>query len=467
MNKKINLNTIIVMMVVVLPVMALMTTPYFKLSILIPILVVIGVISLAKRQDINVFFYIIIFLIPFGEYRKIGPLNIPWLLAMLVLAVAALDIVQGKLSIKALKGKIWYYLFPMLFVNLIATGLSPYPETAIDAMKNWLAAYLFIALMLLLITERGVFKDLPFWIVVSVSLGSALSVMGVYLGIGYDLFTDEGRGQGGAPDPNNMCMMIIFVIPLVVHYLLYAETFIARIGATFLLLLNLLAVLSTDSRSGMLVAALIFGLLIIIHIARIKARYIRLILPVILIGLLALPMVIPQKTLIRMQTLTASYQDKSVQRRGAYIDVGIRAFMEQPIIGYGPFTFQHIFAESRESRKFKREGVRGEELRQAHNTYLEMLVGSGILGLGLFLGVILQAQLNLHRARKGLAKINSAEYSHLILSFQVAFLGALIYLAVFSDPYHKFLLVMLPLSELALRYTHRLQANFNQQTQAD
>ncbi|MCK5667144.1 MAG: hypothetical protein KAI17_26840, partial [Thiotrichaceae bacterium] len=136
MNNKINLNTIIVMVVVVLPVMALMTTPYFKLSILIPILVVIGVISLAKRQDINVFFYIIIFLIPFGEYRKIGPLNIPWLLAMLVLAVAALDIVQGKLSIKALKGKIWYYLFPMLFVNLIATGLSPYPETAIDAMKN-------------------------------------------------------------------------------------------------------------------------------------------------------------------------------------------------------------------------------------------------------------------------------------------------------------------------------------------
>jgi len=427
-----------------------MATPYYKLALLVAPSLLLSVLFIFKRQEINLFFYIIIFLIPFGEYRKVGGINLPWILAFLVLMLAVLDIVMGKISLSNLKAKIWYYLLPMLMVNFIATVLSPFQETAIDAMKNWVAAYFFIALMLLLINERGVFKYLPAWIIASVSLGSILAVVAVYFGIWTDSFSKEGRGTGGAPDPNNMCLMIIFALPMIVHYLIYAKTKLIRVTMFFLMLVNLMGIFSTNSRSGMLVAILVLGVMLIVGHWVVKAKSLKVIIPILLSSVLISPFVVPEKALNRLMTLTAVHKDTSVERRSSYLDVGVRAYLKQPIIGYGPFTFQHLFAESREARKFQRN--EGTLLRQAHNTYLEILVGSGTLGFMLFLGVFIQAHLNFFKAKQLLLSVNMIEYRDLLNSFQISFIGLSIYLLVFSDPYHKDLLIMLPLSELALRY---------------
>jgi len=312
------------------------------------------------------------------------------------------------------------------------------------------AAYFFIALMLLLINERGVFKYLPTWIIASVSLGSILAVLAVYFGIWTDSFSKEGRGTGGAPDPNNMCLMIIFALPMIVHYLIYAKTKLIRVTMFFLMLVNLMGIFSTNSRSGMLVAILVLGVMLIVGHWVVKAKSLKVIIPILLSSVLIFPFIVPEKALNRLMTLTAVHKDTSVERRSSYLDVGVRAYLKQPIIGYGPFTFQHLFAESREARKFQRN--EGTLLRQAHNTYLEILVGSGTLGFILFLGVFIQAHLNFFKAKQLLLSINMIEYRDLLNSFQISFIGLSIYLLVFSDPYHKDLLIMLPLSELALRY---------------
>jgi len=454
-----NIQNGLIISLVMLPTIGLFLTPYYKFSLFVAPFLLISVIFLSKRQEINIFFYIIIFLIPFGAYRKIGPLNIPWLLAMVVLGQVFFDVLMQQRGLSELKAKIWYYLLPMLFVNAISTGLSPFKETALDAMKNWVAAYVFIGLMLLLITPRGVFKDLPVWIITSVSLGSTLAVMGVYLNIGAEWFTMEERGTGGAPDPNNMCLMIIFTIPIILHYLIDIKSIKIKMGMGLLLLINFMAVFSTNSRGGMLVAALVMLLMFVSNMKGLRARYMGILIPVFLLGLLALPVVMPQKALDRLLTVAAVNQDRSMQRRESYLYVGMRGYMERPIIGYGPFTFQHIFARSREAKHFQR----GENtlLRQAHNTYLEILVGSGTLGIILFLGVIAQAQINFFKAKKLLREIKMIEYSQLIMSFQLSFLGLLLYLLIFSDPYHKFLLIMLPLSELALRYAREFKSISN------
>jgi len=449
-NRALSFSQSFFMFLVIILVCSLMVTPYYKLALLVAPSLLLSVLFVFKRQEINLFFYIIIFLIPFGEYRKIGGINLPWILAFLVLMLAVLDIVIGKISLSNLKAKIWYYLLPMLMVNFIATVLSPFQETAIDAMKNWVAAYFFIALMLLLINERGVFKYLPTWIIASVSLGSILAVLAVYFGIWTDLFSKEGRGTGGAPDPNNMCLMIIFALPMIVHYLIYAKTKLIRVTMFFLILVNLMGIFSTNSRSGMVVSFLVLGMMLIVGNRGVKAKSLKIIVPILLSGLLVSPFVVPEKALNRLMTLTATHKDTSVQRRGSYLDVGLRAYFKQPIIGYGPFTFQHLFAASREARKYQRN--ESSLLRQAHNTYLEILVGSGTLGILLFLGVLIQAHLNFFKAKQLLLSINMIEYRDLLNSFQISFIGLSIYLLVFSDPYHKDLLIMLPLSELALRY---------------
>ncbi len=428
----------------------LMATSYYKLSILVAPSLLLSVLFVFKRQKINLFLYIIIFLIPFGEYRKVGGVNLPWVLALLVLLLAVLDIVMGKIKLSNFKAKIWYFLLPMLLVNFIATVLSPFQETAIDAMKNWVAAYFFIALMLLLINEQGVFKYLPRWIIVSVSLGSFLAVMAIYFGIWTESFSKEGRGTGGAPDPNNMCLMIIFALPMVAHYFIYAKTKPIKFMMLFLLLINLMGIFSTNSRSGMLVALFVLAIMLIVRYRGIKAKSLKIIVPILLSGVLVFPFAVPQKALDRLMTLTAVHKDISVERRRSYLDVGLRAYFERPVIGYGPFTFQHLFAASREARKYQRN--ESSLLRQAHNTYLEILVGSGTLGILLFLGLLIQAHLNFFKAKRLLLSINMIEYRDLLNSFQISFIGLSIYLLVFSDPYHKDLLIMLPLSELALRY---------------
>ncbi len=456
-----NIQNGFIIVLVMLPTIGLFLTPYYKFSFFVAPLLLLSVIFLSKRQEINIFFYIIIFLIPFGAYRKIGPLNIPWLLAIVVLGQVFFDVLMRQRGLSELKAKIWYYLLPLLFVNLISTGLSPFKETALDAMKNWVAAYFFIGLMLLLITRRGVFKDLPAWIIASVSLGSTLAVMGVYLNIGAEWFTVEERGTGGAPDPNNMCLMIIFTIPIILHYLINVKLIKIKIkiGMALLLLINFMAIFSTNSRGGMLVAALVMLLMFINHAKGLRARYMGIVIPVFLLALLALPIIMPQKALDRLLTVSAINQDKSLQRRESYLYVGMRGYMERPVIGYGPFTFQHIFARSREAMRFQREDK--TLLRQAHNTYMEILVGSGTLGMVLFLGVITQAQINLFKAKKLLREIKMIEYSQLIMSFQLSFFGLLLYLFIFSDPYHKFLLIMLSLSELTLRYAREFKSISN------
>lgn len=440
---------------VIVLVCALMITPYYKLSLLVAPLLLMAALSMYRRQQINLIFYIIIFLIPFGEYRKIGGVNLPWVLAVAVLAVAAIDVVMGKLRLGDLSARLWFYLIPMLLVNFISTALSPYKETSIDAMKNWLAAYFFIGLMLLLMNSRGVFKNLPGWIIASVTLSAFLAVIGTYLGLWSEWFTKEDRGTGGAPDPNNLSLMIIFAIPMIMHYLLHAKSVLMRVGMSSLLFINIMGIFSTNSRSGMLVAGLVAMIMLFVNSKKIKARYVGLIIPVISLAVIALPIVMPQKALERLMTITATHQDRSMLRRSSYLDVGMRAYIQRPVIGYGPFTFQHLFAESREARLYQRGDA--TLLRQAHNTYLEILVGSGTLGMILFLGVIIQAHVNFFQAKKLLLRVQMVEYYDLVTSFQVSFSGLLVYLAVFSDPYHKDLLIMLPLSELVFRYAR----NFN------
>ena len=81
---RMNFQSTLILLLVIFPTLILFLTPYYVAALLVSPLILIAIVLSSNRNDINVFFYMIIFLIPFGEYRKIGPLNIPWLLALAV-----------------------------------------------------------------------------------------------------------------------------------------------------------------------------------------------------------------------------------------------------------------------------------------------------------------------------------------------------------------------------------------------
>ena len=78
------------------------------------------------------------------------------------------------------------------------------------------------------------------------------------------------------------------------------------------------------------------------------------------------------------QVSLTKWQDSSIGRRQAYLIVGWQSFKEHPFLGSGTGTFRDLYSKSNYARVFAKEG--STTRRFAHNTYVEVLVGSGILG---------------------------------------------------------------------------------------
>ena len=129
--------------------------------------------------------------------------------------------------------------------------------------------------------------------------------------------------------------------------------------------------------------------------------------------------------------------------------MGWDAFKQNPFLGSGPGTFRDIFSISNYARLFEREG--GTNRRFAHNTYLEVLVGTGFMGLLIFFLILWRALRNFHLARRYFQLFNNEEMVSMIRAYQLSFISLLIYLLMFSNTYHKYLLLSFALSQVALR----------------
>ncbi|PIR87696.1 MAG: hypothetical protein COU10_03270, partial [Candidatus Harrisonbacteria bacterium CG10_big_fil_rev_8_21_14_0_10_45_28] len=66
------------------------------------------------------------------------------------------------------------------------------------------------------------------------------------------------------------------------------------------------------------------------------------------------------------------------------------AFSEHPVLGWGFENFRYAF-DARYEPTLLRSGFSETYWDKPHNIFLEMLVTSGVLGLGLFLAVIIMA----------------------------------------------------------------------------
>jgi len=451
---------ILLAMLMVVPVVALMTTKNWPYAMLVAPVIVAG-LFLMSNKFLGI--YLLIIQIPFGAFRKIDigstSINIAWVIAGVSVFALAVELATHEKSFSVLKGKIWWLLMPMFFVNALATVFSPYPDTAVSELIGWIAAYIFIALIIVRIGEKGYFNTVPMWLVASTSAGSLCAVLGVYFNIGAEYFTQDGRGVGGAPDPNNMCLMIDFIVPIVLYFFINARNTKTRLLFLALLLLNLIAIVSTNSRSGTLVAGLMIVIMMMANHGKITGKLIKLLIPIGLSVLMAVPFVLPKSLIERMMTLTAAHGDSSLSRRASYIKVAMDAYFNAPVIGTGPFTFQNIYEKSREARRYLRGGIDAKITlqRQAHNTYLEILVGSGTLGMIFFLGTIIVTFLNFSRARSKLFKNRYYLQADLMTAYQLSLISLLIFFTFFSDPTHKYFLLIIALGELAMKYSQQMQ----------
>jgi len=427
----------------------LLTTPYYMLSML-PGLALIFMFVIMRFPYFG--FYAIIFLIPFGAYRGLGGqfgfVRLHWIIA----ACLILLIFFKQLFKKGIPGDVRSNLWPLLcvffVVNLISALLSSYMETSFKDVALLVVSCCFISLNLIFISQNGFRKTLPSVLIWSVTIGSFLAVIGNEFELSF--FTSavgSARGVGGSTDPNNMSLMIIFILPLLVYRFLYEQRIRSRVLAAVLIFINLFALVITYSRGGALILVLTVFLIFIEHVRKIKPKHLGIIIAFLSFVLVVTLLAVPGDYWQRQKSLT-EWQDAPLKRRTSYLYAGFDIFKRDPLLGAGPGAFRYIYAQTDYARKFERKGK--PLLRYAHNTYLEILAGTGLVGLFLFLAVLFVACKNFNKAKKNFFNRNDQQMAALVGTYRVSYLSLLLYLFIFSDIYHKYLLLSLPLSQVAL-----------------
>lgn len=392
-------------------------------------------------------YYAVIFSIPFFRFRQISGaapfLKVDWLLVMALAAIVGPYVFMRKSVPLSFASNIWPWFALFFIVNLTSSLLSPYPNAAFSGIVLLLIDFAFISINLLMVDRRGFRTIMPLVLAVAVTINATLACLGYFLNVAY--FRAGGRGIGGTIGANNAAVMGIFVLPLIMHWVWHSRKPAVTNVAIGALVINIFGIISTESRAGFVNMMLILALALYTERHRFHPRYLGIVMAgagiIVMVAILA----VPEQYINRQSTILEGAQaDVSTQRRAAYIDVGIRSFLHHPIIGTGTQTFSQVWVNSQEALRFEREE------RGAHNTYIEVVVGSGLLGLAAFGLLLLQCLMNYTKAVHLYREADDAESMSLVKAYRLSFVSVLIYFIFKSGLDHKMFLLALPLSQTAL-----------------
>lgn len=449
---QIRLIQIILPLVVIVAAVSFLTTPNY-LYVVIPGLAILGLFILGRAPHLG--YYAIIFMIPFGAFRGAAP----WVIAFALIALTLIQFILEKRITDRLKSSLWIWFFVLYAVSAFSAVVSSYQDTVYHELNLLASAYVFVALNLIYLSYRSFTKTLPAVLIVSISIGAFLGIIASYFEIPFLAHTIgtgvDPRAVGAATDPNNFSLMLIFGLPLLVHWFFGAKRPVEKLFIVLLVFMNLYGIVLTYSRGGALIFLITMIFIFFEHKNRFNVRYLGLLLASVSIAFLMVLTLVPSQYWERQRTMTHTKTDPAVGRRLSYIVVAWDTFLKNPIIGTGPGTYKNVFAESGYARHFALEvelekgpvGLR----RYAHNTYLEHLVGTGIIGFVAFLIIIWIALRSFKKALDNCRKNGREDLLPIISAYRLSFISILFYLVIFSDMYHKYLLISLALSQVALK----------------
>jgi O-antigen ligase len=224
-------------------------------------------------------------------------------------------------------------------------------------------------------------------------------------------------------DPNDLAYVLVSTVPLALGFALTARTKITRLFNAGVCAVLVISILLTSSRGGFFGLVAVLAVFVLIPLRRPqdgKSRN-RIILPVL--GLVCAFAIVwsylPIETRERLSTVVNLGSDYNLDTtditgRAAIWQRSFAAVLQRPV-GYGVDTFPMV-----DLRK-------GGMFKTAHNSYLQVLVELGFLGLLLFVRITVFCLRALQRVRQRLlATIPSDEHDQILVfarMLQVALIG--------------------------------------------
>lgn len=338
-------------------------------------------------------YYLMIVLIPLsawqGLLQKYKFLTISKFVGICILfSCGALMVMRRGLAAR-LRSDIWYPMGLFLLVCTISMLLSHHPAKGVTVIRRMGIAYIFSGFTLLFIRRRELQTVIPALLIGSTGLAAVTATMGKIFNLKGAIIAVEAqniaaRAVGATSNPNFFAASITISLPLIAYYLTTRSSWRWRVPMGLLFINNCYAVFISYSRSQILVLLIVLFLLAIKHLKRIRPRHMGFVFTALLlvaaVGIYKLPETSVWK---RIMTLAQPGVDRSLQRRGSYYFVAMDSLKQDFLLGAGPGTFTALYEDSIFSMAFSEDGA--EFARSAHNTYLEVLTETGILGLGCLL----------------------------------------------------------------------------------
>lgn len=437
----------------------LLTTRWYLLAPL-PGLGLLTLLIFLRPAMQPLLFYGIVFVIPYGAYRSLpeplSSIRIHWLLAALLLLAIGISMVRTRrLPTSLRRANLWPWFLAFIIINGLSILWSVESGTSLKGWLLLISGYLFVMLAQVYLDERAFYFTLPRVLIASNSLNSVLALLGVAFSIPYWIDERSERALGASPDPNNMALMIIFGMPFIVLEFIRAGTGRKRMLLLLIFSINAAAVVATYSRGGAMVMVVAMAMIAVEFRREITPRRMGLLVGAAAAGLAFLLVLTPPSYWERQSSI-ADTEDFAIGRRTSYLIVTGEAFLERPFFGAGIDTFPGIFERSDMAQIFYRKSEPNQR-RDPHNTYAGVLVGTGVVGLTLFLTILMLALRNYHRSIRTLLHLAEYDKAQRVKSYRVALLSLLLYLFIFSDPYHKYLLLSLGASMAAMYHARQAQ----------
>lgn len=336
---------------------------------LLGLLAVPAGIILVVRPDLGLL--LVVFAIPMENFNEFGGgLSVLKLLSVVVFGGAIVHFLIFRRN-DSLVGApqnwaIGLFLMAVILSNFVAID----PPVTIDRTFKLLRV---LSLYLVVVNVVRTETDLRRLVWVFLISGFVCALYGLY-GYYFDrtLLDTEGRVTGTMDDPNEFAAAMTARLPLTLC-LLSAEKH--RLRKSLLLVgagIIIWSITLSGSRGGLL--ALGLSLILFVLLQKNKAAWLAIAGTVVLVVLTAMPLGLKQR--VGLVPSNGQGSDSSVERRTTYQVYGIQLFREHPILGVGLDGFAEAYARS-EYRFLQAGHVK----RIAHNTYLEIVVGTGLVGL--------------------------------------------------------------------------------------
>jgi len=315
---------------------------------------------------------LVIFVLPLEELNIKGGFSAIKMISVLVFGCAILNYLIFPRETRLVKSSQNILIFVFLLISLISVFVAFSPERTLDRIPKLLRVLSLYFFAINFIKSEKYFRSALWMFVIG---GFVCTLYGFF-----DPAQTIGRFEGAIGQPNGYALTMTPRIPIALALIIIDKNLLKRIFLAFVILTISYGVILSASRGGLLSVS--FALIVFAALQKNRKTWLGVIGVIFALGILIMPLDIKVRVGLS-DAYTSTDLGNSTDRRLTYQIYGLELFQKYPVLGVGLDGFAEAYAQSE-----YRFLVRTQNLRVAHNTYLEIATGTGVVGFLPFMGIL-------------------------------------------------------------------------------